>query len=204
MRVVVLIKHTLREVCVSSVISSLRARQLPFSSVHTHLILRVCVPMRPLIGLAQNVLMDGMNAPYTKSGRLSDILALIQVLALDKYAHRSEAGVTDELQRMPSSSSSWVTLAREHPEFFRVRTKGEHVLSLVARHVTPENASEIRELNPELVQKLLGTAIDLHDRQIQAKEWWKSWIPLIAALLAALVATATTLLTLWLNGWCKP
>jgi hypothetical protein len=35
---------------------------------------------------------------YTRSKRLSDVLALIQVLALDKATHRSEIGISDELQ----------------------------------------------------------------------------------------------------------
>ncbi|HVP41813.1 MAG TPA: hypothetical protein VMS96_00175, partial [Terriglobales bacterium] len=133
-----------------------------------------------------------------------DVLALIQVLALDEHAHRSEGGLRAELQRMPESSDSWVSLAREHKELFRVKEDGEHVLSLVARHVTPEGAEGERKLQPDLVHKLLQTAIDLHDRQVAAKDWWKSLIPLIAALLAGIIGSATTLLTLWLNGWCKP
>ena len=57
---------------------------------------------------------------------------------------------------------------------------------------------------PALVQSLLEVAVDLHDRQISAAERWKAWIPVVSALAAALIASVTTLLALWLNGWCKP
>lgn len=145
-----------------------------------------------------------MKGPYTKSGRLADVLALIQVLALDQHAHRSLSGIDDELQAKPGSSDSWIDVAKEHPEFFRIRKDGDHILSLVSRHVLPENQKGIREMPSGLVQSLLEVAIDLHDRQVAASERWKNWIPLASALLAALIGSATTLFTLWLNGWCKP
>jgi len=141
---------------------------------------------------------------YTKPGRLSDVLALIQVLALDEHSHRSDPGVKQELQGNPSSSDSWITLAKEHPEFFRVKVEGEHVLALVARHVMPRNPAGIQAMPDELTHTLLKTAIDLHDRQVAAAEWWKNWIPVASALAGALIASATTLFVLWLNGWCKP
>jgi hypothetical protein len=145
------------------------------------------------------------NSAYTKPGRLQDVLALIQVLALDKNAHRSATGIDDELQSTAKSSSdSWMGVAKEHPEFFRIRPEGEHVLSLVARHVLPKNEKGEREMPPGLTQTLLVVAIDLHDRQVQAAERWKIWIPVGSALAAAAIASITTLVTLWLNGWCKP
>src|SRR5437867_3274687 len=115
-----------------------------------------------------------MKGAYTKSGRLQDVLALIQVLALDKHIHRSEHGVAKELVDSPSSSESWTSLAKEHPEFFRVASKGEHVISLVARHVLPEDtATEHEPLGSDFTFRLLQTAIGLHDRQVNAAERWK-------------------------------
>jgi len=137
---------------------------------------------------------------YTKPGRLSDVLALIQVLALDEHTHRSSSGLEGEVQGKPSSSESWTALAREQPEFFRVDPRVEHGVSLVARHVLPREEGKPRAaLSPEFTATLLQTAITLHDRQIQAEEWWKSLMPLGAAL----IGSATTLFTLWLSGWCK-
>jgi hypothetical protein len=140
---------------------------------------------------------------YTKPGRLSDVLALIQVLALDEHSHRSEPGVKQELQGNPSSSNSWITLAKEHPEFFRVKLEGEHVLALVARHVMPRNSAGIQAMPDELTHTLLKTAIDLHDRQVSAAERWKNFVPLWAALIGGIFGTLSVLITLWLKGCPK-
>ena len=143
--------------------------------------------------------------PYTKPGRLADVLALIQVLALDFYPKRTEPGMQESLQGPPTSASSWFALAGEHREMFRVDPTSEAGLSLVARFVMPRGEDgQRRNLEPEFVSALLQTAITMHDRQAQAKEWWKSLIPLWSALVGAIVASATTLIALWLNGWCKP
>lgn len=139
------------------------------------------------------------KSPYTKTGRLPDVLALIQVLALDPHAHRSLDGLDDELQGGPNSSDSWLTIAKEHPEFFRVRREGEHVLSLVARHVLPKNEMGSREMPPEITRTLLQVALDLHGRQVTAADWWKSLIPLWAALIGGAFGTISVLVAQWLH-----
>jgi hypothetical protein len=144
-----------------------------------------------------------MFRPYTKTGRLADVLALIQALGLDPDARRSEVGMTQELQGKPQSATEWLTLAKEHREFFRVAER-EHGLSLIARHVLPRVGEQRPSLPPDFVGVLFQTAITLHDRQVASAEWWKSLIPLASALAAALIASVTTLCTLWLSGWCKP
>jgi len=136
---------------------------------------------------------------YTTPGRLQEVLALIQVLSLDEYSHRTESGMVAELQGNPSSSDSWTDLAREHPEFFRVRSDDKNI-ALVARHVMPRDGDRKRELPSEIMQKLFQTAIDLHDRQKAAAEWWKSFMPLWAALIGGIFGTISTLVTLWLKG----
>ena len=141
---------------------------------------------------------------YTIPGRLSDVLALIQMLALDKHIHRSEDGIKKELQGNPSSSNSWTELAMNHPEFFRVRREPdrEHVMALVARHViaSGETETDKREMPSDLIHKLIETAIDLHDRQISAAELWKSFMPLWAALIGGIFGTLSVLVTLWVKG----
>lgn len=42
--------------------------------------------------------------PDLINGPLGDVLALIQVLALDEHAHRSEDGLSSELQGKPRSA----------------------------------------------------------------------------------------------------
>ena len=136
--------------------------------------------------------------PYLKPGRLADVLALIQVLAFDPHAHRSEAAVIEtELGPPSSSAEGWIALAKEHPEMFRVSGEGEHPLSLVARHVQPRDQSGMRgPLSQEFTNVLIKAAIELHDRQADAAAWWKHLIPLWTALIAAALAIASSLLTL--------
>ena len=124
---------------------------------------------------------------YLKQGRLADVLALIQVLALDKSAHRSEAGIQEELQGVPASASEWRELAREHPEFFRVRQRGDHVVSLTARHVLPREEDRPPQLPPEFVHKLMETAIELHDRELKRSEKWNYLIPAIVAAITSVI-----------------
>lgn len=128
-------------------------------------------------------------------GRLSDVLALIQVLALDEHAHRSEVGLASELQGQPRSASTWPEVAARHPEFFRVRPSGEHRVSLVARHVTPRDETGLRQVPAEYTAKLLELAVELHDREARRAQAWQIWIPLIVALTAGVF----TLFGVWLK-----
>lgn len=106
--------------------------------------------------------------PYTIGGRLPDVLALIQVLAFDPDTHRSEGSIVRKELGVPSSAQGWTVLAKEHPEFFRVFGESE-TISLIARHVQPSGEGGKREpLTSDFTKVLLETAIDIHDRQIQA------------------------------------
>lgn len=73
---------------------------------------------------------------YLKKGRLSDVLALIQVLSFGKEIHRSNKGLEVELRGLPKSAKSWDYLAIEHPEFFRVNSGADTSVSLLARHIS--------------------------------------------------------------------
>jgi hypothetical protein len=134
---------------------------------------------------------------YTKAYRLDDVLALIQVLALDEDTYRSEDGITSELQTPPRSAASWFALAGEHAEFFRVNVGKEHGLSLAARHVLPHQHGQPRPpLSPEFTSTLLETAITLHDRQVTAAERWKHlWPPVITGILTISSGVIAAVLT---------
>lgn len=137
----------------------------------------------------------GKSQPYAKKNRLSDVMALIQVLGIDEHAHRSEMGVVEELQGSPKSASTWVDVASEHPEFFRVSGRGTHKISLVARHVLPRNHEGRRRLYPEMVGKLLEVALDLHDRQIARAYRWTVYLPIVVAATAGVF----TIIGSWLS-----
>lgn len=123
--------------------------------------------------------------PYTNADRLADVMALIQVLALDRLSHRSEDGLKGELQGMPKSASSWTEVAAEHPEFFRVKETGENKVSLVARHVLPKNDEGVRQLlDPVFTGKLIEASINIHDRQVNRSLYWRSYIPILVVVVA--------------------
>jgi hypothetical protein len=123
---------------------------------------------------------------YLKTGRLADVLALIQVLALDTADHRSEEGLHGELEGVPRSAVTWAKVAEEHPEFFRVAKAGTHRVSLVARHVLPKDAC----LPADYAGKLLVLAVDLHDREERRNQRWILYIPAFAALAAVFSSIA--------------
>ena len=137
------------------------------------------------------------TSKYANPDRLADVLALIQVLALHKRVHRSESGLQKNLQGPPKSAREWSDIAQQHPEFFRFRNRNsdeeekkprekQHRVSLVARHVLPEDAATGRELPMDLVGKLLDSAIHLHDREISRGQRLREiLLPLIVALIGA-------------------
>ena len=130
---------------------------------------------------------------YLIDERLEDVLALIQVLALDKDSHRSEEGLKAELPARPDSSESWLKLAKEHQEFFRVVEGKERPISLVTRHVSEATAEKRPPLSPEHTQALLNSAIELHDRQIRRSQRWTVLIPIWVAVIVGVVAVITAL-----------
>jgi hypothetical protein len=136
------------------------------------------------------------RAPYLADGRLADVLALIQVLALDEHSHRSEDGLTSELQGKPRSAQSWPVVAQSHPEFFRVKPDGEHRVSLVARHVTPKDENGRHTLSPDYASKLLELAVELHDREVRRSQNWHVWLPILGVFLGGGLA----LLGVWLKA----
>lgn len=144
---------------------------------------------------------------YLSKGRLADVLALIQVLAYDRDTSRSEKGLHDEFRRTPCSATAWIDLASQHPEFFRVRNNEKHTqrVALLARHVleyqqTPDGNDEKRPPLPsDIANKLMETAISMHDRQLTRSERWKTiaaiLIPMFVAVIAASSAITSALIS---------
>lgn len=138
------------------------------------------------------------NNEYLNEGRLADVLALIQVLALNQKTRRVNSRLVGELQGAPRSAPDWITIGREHREFFRVGVpaeegKGPHV-SLIARNTQEYelagNGEEVKPvLSPETTAKLMQMATDLHDRQVAQSNAWKAW--LIPVLVSVVAATAS-------------
>lgn len=136
------------------------------------------------------------DSKYLKDGRLEDVLALLQVLALDKDSHRSESGLKAELSDKPKSAETWLSLAQEHQEFFRVVGSKKLPVSLVLRHVSDLEQNKRPPLSPEQAQSLLNTAIELHDRQLKRSQRWTVLIPIWVAVIGAMI----TLLKVWCSN----
>lgn len=124
------------------------------------------------------------SSSYSVDSRLADVLALIQVLAFDQLAHRSEDALRGELQGGPKSAASWSDVAMAHPELFRVKESGEHRVSLIARHVSDSSDPGRPVLSEVQSAALMNLAVDMHDREQQRSRGWQVWVPLIVALVA--------------------
>jgi len=137
--------------------------------------------------------------PYTKPDRLADVMAMIQVLALHPYRHRSNSGLTDDLQGQPRSGPTWRDVAQEHPEFFRVSEDEKLGISLLARHVLPKDDNDKRELPSGFISLLLQTAINLHDRELSRLQNLRAYIPIIVAITAGVFTLFGIYLKFWLD-----
>lgn len=140
--------------------------------------------------------------PYSKESRLQDVLGLIQVLAYSPKTRRTEDGLNEELKRSPSGET-WMELAKEHPEFFRVRHeagKSIHV-SLIARNALQSIRDEDGDLgkpvlSADIANKLMELAAELHDKEIQRRNLWKATVlPIVIAVIAATAAVTSAVIT---------
>lgn len=151
-----------------------------------------CAPTRTSSTKSKVYRMDAITS-YLQPGRLADVLALIQVLAYDHHSSRSESGLDDELQRKPFVGSSWMALAKQHPEFFRVRgnPSQEPRVALLARYVLdqqplPSGEEKRPPLDASIANKLMELAIQLHDKQLERKNRWRMLVlPLVVAVISA-------------------
>jgi hypothetical protein len=138
---------------------------------------------------------------YLIAGRLADVLALLQVLALDPHTHRSEEGLCSDLQGAPRSANAWTAIAELHPEFFRVKKeKSISPVSLVARHVLPKDDQGVRQLPSEFVGQLIEAAVNLHDRQVRRDERWTYLVPIWVALITVVGGIIAIIIRAALDG----
>jgi len=127
--------------------------------------------------------------PYLIENRLADVLALIQILGLYTFAHRSNGGIQRESQALPKSAKDWDQVALEHPEFFRVIKSKEESISLIARHSQPsDGGAGYSRLSLDLVTKLMETAIKIHDSQLNSSREWTFWLPVVGAFIGVIIA----------------
>lgn len=113
--------------------------------------------------------------------------------------------------RKPQAGDSWVALAEQHPEFFRIWHPPDKppTISLVARYVldsqTLPTGEEVRPvLDTTVTNKLMELAVNLHDRQLERSQLWKTvTMPIVVALLAAVASFGSALIDLAKPVDCK-
>ncbi len=125
---------------------------------------------------------------YLQEGRLEDVLFLIQYLGLGKSYSLEQDTKPDGVAPRSSPDQRWVTVARDHPEFFRVTDKDSVTLAL--RYYQRDGTGSPAPLTVEGVQQLVENAIALQERQAKRSEVWKVWGTFIAAVVAAVVGIA--------------
>ncbi|MES2238943.1 MAG: hypothetical protein V4497_01660 [Bacteroidota bacterium] len=127
-----------------------------------------------------------MNKKYTIANRLSDVIRLITVLAIDKHSFRTIENLEKAIRGLPSSAKTWLEIAETHPEFFR--PNGEKTsIALLIRSYLPTKEDYSREpLTIEETQKLIEVAISLHEKEIQRFQRNSHIFPLIIAAIALL------------------
>jgi hypothetical protein len=155
-----------------------------------------------LSSTSKRVLTNMTKYPYSEESRLQDVLGLIQVLAYSPMARRTQTGLSEELKRSPSGKN-WMELAKEHPEFFRVREetgKSAHV-SLIARNAQQSVREEDGDLakpvlSADVANKLMELAVELHDKESQRRNLWKATVlPIVVAVIAATAAVTAAIIT---------
>ena len=125
-------------------------------------------------------------------------MALIQILAYDKLAKRTHEGLNAQLRRDPLTADTWTEIGQQHPELFRVleaekHSTGQETVTLIARFVQEGIPSDNQveppkslPLSPDQTSNLINLAIQLHDREVQRSDRWKTVIvPMVVAIIAA-------------------
>ena len=144
---------------------------------------------------------------YLKPGRLADVIALIQLLAFDPKGYPSAVRMRRRLGRAPLSASTWLEIAKDHPEFFRARTKEEDPdrkerAALIIRYVIGKIEDEKGEkarppLQPAMASNLFEMAADLHAKQCAHRDRWHPWL---FGSLGAGIAFAGQVIAAWIKA----
>lgn len=134
-----------------------------------------------------------MRKRYTKAHRLSDVIRLITVLAIDKYSFRNIQNLEAAIRGKPLSATSWLEIANIHPEFFRLNGDNTSI-ALLLRSYLPTKEDDSREpLSITETQNLIEVAISLHDKEIELFQRNSHFFPLIVAMIALLGVIFTSI-----------
>lgn len=135
---------------------------------------------------------------YLKRGRLSDVLALVQVLAYKENTKQSHENIKGLLRCGPLSAKTWIDVGTQHPEIFRVLEGEDHssgkdnvalIRRLLLKNNDAENKSEIliQPLSSDEAHKLMELAVKMHDCEAQRRDRVRSvLIPIFVAFIVVI------------------
>jgi hypothetical protein len=150
------------------------------------------------------------KSPYLKHGRLSDVIAALQVMGAGERPENTIKSWAKELSYSDSDFEidRWTTVFREHPEFFLVyalkddpslksalrwRYTNKLFDSKIAKEYTSGEKAALpepqrwnlttRPLAIDAIATLMNTAIELHSRAIEQLTASRWWVPIFAAFL---------------------
>lgn len=137
--------------------------------------------------------------PYLKSRRLEDVIFLIQYLGRGEHASFEAADkqpiVLD--YHTPNSAENWLTVANDHPEFFRIAgATPQKRVYLWHRFYEKGEKDKRPPLNFSQVQELVENALKIHERQVKQDERVKWALPLWGAFVGIIV---NCVLQVWLH-----
>jgi hypothetical protein len=156
-------------------------------------------------------------SPYVQNpARLADLIAAIQVMGTYRFSTRRCEKWEKRLGRQPVSAERWLTIFRQHPEFFTIQD--DDFVSLVWRRskernydtyerkllsreeaqtmaaTEPENEA-VRLSRPPLdtaeISKLVDIAVSLHEREInhkQERRWWYAAVIAVGSVIVSLLS----------------
>jgi hypothetical protein len=151
------------------------------------------------------------NSPYLHPGRLPDLLAAIQSMALHERYRRSAADWADLRSGDKNKASHWKAVFEQHPEFFRPSINYPGDFALVWRRagnnryhrrlgrvldreeydaLTEEDRKRFisRAPVPEgQIKTLLDTAIGLHKNAMEAHRDWRWWTTPASAIVSSFI-----------------
>ena len=161
-----------------------------------------------ILGRSITLISPRKRSAYLKQGRLSDVIAALQIMAAGERPEKSIKGWARELSYDDSDAEvgRWTTVFKEHPEFFLdYKLQGDPTLKSALRwrytnkrydsktgkeykpheKVPEEQRSNLttKPLTSDAIVALMNTAIELHSRAIEELTASRWWVPVLAALL---------------------
>ena len=136
--------------------------------------------------------------PYLKPRRLEDVIFLIQFLGRGQHASFESDG--NEMPTLaldyhtPQSEKSWLAVAKEHPEFFRVA--GDTPMKTVYLWHRYYQPAPRPQLDFSQVQQVVDNALKIHERQVKQDERVKWAMPLWGAFAGIIL---NCVLQVWLH-----